>query len=315
MKSSIPASTATSLLVALSLAGVACADKSPDSQATTVDRKPPVERELVAGVDVSQLEGKDQRARFRALVDALPSPCGQAHSLRASLAEDSACKRAPFAARLVVELLVDEKDDAEIRSYYQRRFSAYPPLEGFALDASVPHKGPLDAPVKLVEFYDYGCAGCKQVAPILDQVVGQFPDQVVLFYKQFPLSSHPLSRPAAQAALAAMKQGKFLAMHELLFANQPRHNKGALDGYAAEIGLDMDRFNADFEEAATQVAADRDEGRKLGVGSTPTLFINNQKYRGLYAPKYIAMWIEEALASSSDRPSLDNPDTPRDTRP
>ena len=291
-----PVSTTTLMFVSLGLMGAACTDKSPDSPATTVDRKPPVERPSLAGVDLGKLAEKEQKDRVYALFDELLSPCGKAHSLHTSLTEDEACKRAPFAARFVVELVADEKDDGEVRSLYQRRFGANPPIEGLVLGAGVPHAGPIDAPVKLVEFYDYGCPTCKQISPILDEVVGSFPDRVVLFYKQFPLSSHPLSRPAAQAALAAMKQGEFAAMHKLLFANQPRHNKGALDGYAAELKLDMARFNADYEAAAAQVDADRAEGIEAGVGSTPTLFINNQKYRGFFHPKYIGMWIEEELA-------------------
>ena len=87
-------------------------------------------------------------------------------------------------------------------------------------------------------------------APELKAAAAELPGDVAVFYKQFPLSSHPDSGPAAQAALAAGKQGKFAEMHELLFKNSPRHKLDNLKTYAESLGLDMAKFLADYESAA-----------------------------------------------------------------
>jgi len=132
--------------------------------------------------------------------------------------------------------------------------------------------------------------------PLLKDVMSGYNGEVVLYYKQFPLPSHPNSGGAAQAALAAMKQGKFAEMHELLFAKQPMHERSTLNQYAESIGLDMRKFAVDFDVAAPQVKAETAEGNKADVDATPTLFINGRRYEGPFHPKYVKMWIEEELA-------------------
>lgn len=291
----------------LALGGLACSDKKSASSSTSnvaivenLDKNAqsdkPAKREPIPGVDTKKLKSDKKIDRFYKLVDELQSPCGKAHALRTSLLQDSSCKRAPFAASYVVEMLSDEQDDEDIRELYKLRFGNQSPPKAFELNETVPHVGPPDATVKLVEFYDYGCPACKQFAPLLDDAIGEFSTQVVMYYKQFPLPGHPQSKPAAQAALAAMKQGKFLEMHKILFANAPRHNKSDLDGYAGQLGLDMARFNADFDSAKARVESDIAEGDKAGIRGTPTLYINGRQYEGLAHPKYIKMWIEEELA-------------------
>ncbi|WP_428265412.1 DsbA family protein [Haliangium sp.] len=270
----------------------AAADQDQAGAAKAVPAAAPAEP--VSGVDVGALD-EAKKQRFYALSDTLQSPCGKAHSLRTSLAEDQACKRGPFAARYVLELLADEATDAEVKEVYEAKYKPADTNKTFQLDG-VPYSGAPDAPVKVVEFYDYGCPSCKQFAPVLAEAMSAFPSDAVLFYKQFPLPGHQYSKGAAQAALAAAKQDKFAEMHAILFAKAPYHRKPELLGYAKSLGLDLARFEADMEAVLPRVEAEIVEGDAAGVNGTPTTFINGRTYEGPMHPKYIRLWIEEELA-------------------
>lgn len=292
---------ALSLTVAVLAFGIsACSDKSSDSETVRPDtpKTPPsqVSTEPIPGVDISGLKPNKQ-SRFYQLVASLPSPCGKAHSLRTSATQDKSCKRTRFALQYVVEGLRDEASDKELQEAYNRRYKQVPKIK-FALDNSIPHQGPPDAPVQLNEFYDYACPACKSFAPVLDEVIANMQDQIVVYYRQFPLSQHKHSKSAAKAAIAAGNQGKFKEMHALLFQNAPRHERAQLDQYAQSLGLDMAKFAADFNAAELRVAADVKDGMGAKVRSTPSLYINGRLYDGPRRPKYLQMWIEEEIEAS-----------------
>jgi protein-disulfide isomerase len=253
----------------------------------------PPSSDPIPGVDVSKLD-PDKAKIFYTMASTLPSPCGKAHSLRTSIMEDTTCKRSSFAARYVIEMLDDEAGESDIKELYELRYKNQAPRKTFKLDG--PHSGAPDAPVKVVEFFDYGCPTCKQFVPILKEALAPFPDQAVLYYKQFPLPSHVHSKGAAQAALAAHEQGKYQQMHELLFARSPNHTRPELSQYAKSIGLDMGRFEANFAAMLSRVEANVAEGNAAGVDGTPAIFINGMEYQGPAHPKYLSMWIEEELA-------------------
>ena len=142
-----------------------------------------------------------------------------------------------------------------------------------------PVKGPADAPITIVEFADYQCPFCARSEGLIDQALQAYPTQARFVYKHFPLTAnHPQALPAALAAVAAQKQGKFWEMHEILFANQKALSPEQIEGYAKQIGLDMKRFKADLESDAVkeQVEADRRLARRAGVRGTPTVFVNGR---------------------------------------
>ena len=296
------------MLVGLLLCGCSCGNKNSsanteggggnykdvaatfdDSEPAAADRKP------VEGADASKLSSADQQ-RFEKLVDKLPSPCGKAHSLRTSRNTDASCIRARPAVEYVLSLLTDGATDKEVTDLYTGRYRKEQAKRTFKLSADVPHEGPADARVVMVEFFDFGCPACQQFAPELAQVVEAYPTDVVVYYKQFPLAAHEFSRGAAQAALAASRQGKYHEMHVLLFQNPQAHKKDDLVKYAQQIGLDMKKFESDFTAVAAQVEADKKEGDDAMVDSTPTLFINGRKYEDPSIAKYVKMWVEEELA-------------------
>ncbi len=268
-----------------------------DIEKTFDDTEPaPEERKPIEGVDVSELE-KPMQVTFEALVDKLPSPCGKAHSLRTSRNTDTDCKRAPFATEYTFELTKDGASATEIKELYALRFRESKAVQ-FKTSAETPHHGPTDATVSIVEFFDYGCPACKMMNPVLEEAMKGMETEVVLYFKQFPLSAHPDSPGAAQAALAANKQGKFDEMHALLFADQHSHKMDTLTEYAGKIGLDMKQWTTDFKAVAAAVEADRMEGEEAGVTGTPAVYINGRAYEGPNHPKYFKMWLAEALAEA-----------------
>jgi protein-disulfide isomerase len=290
------------LSIALVSAGASCDKKSganptdrPTELPALTDEPPADQKKPVDGAKLDGLDG-EQTSTFETLVDQLPSPCGKAHSLRTSRNTDGGCVRSRFAVDFVVQLLKDGASEDEVKELYMHRYPRERKVQALQVSADVPHTGPDDAPVKLVEFFDYGCPACGQVAPVLEEVQAAFPRDLAIYYKQFPLAAHPDSPGAAQAALAAGKQGKYKEMHKLLFGNPYGHKKDKLDGYARQLGLDMAKFEADYKAAAAQVDADKKEGNAVGVQGTPSMFINGVLYEGPPVAKYMKMWIEEELA-------------------
>jgi protein-disulfide isomerase len=196
-------------------------------------------------------------------------------------------------------MLGDGADSDTAKKVYELRYAAGAENHAFDLGPSVPHSGPVDAPVQLVEFFDYNCHVCRDTLPILEEALKAHPGQVVLYYKQFPLGRWPDSPAAAQAALAAGKQGKYVEMHTLLFANQGHgFTEEDLDGFAKKLGLDMRQFAADYAAAADQVEADHAEGKSSGVTSTPTIFVGGRPNHAPHDRRYLDAWIEEELAAS-----------------
>ncbi len=101
-------------------------------------------------------------------------------------------------------------------------------------------------------------------------------------WKNLPLEMHKNAMPAALAAMAADAQGKFWAYHDKLFANQAKLERDQFLGYARELGLDVNRFQSDLDNARYKgkIDADRSEGNSLGVTGTPAFFVNGRFLSG-----------------------------------
>jgi len=97
--------------------------------------------------------------------------------------------------------------------------------------------------------------------------------------KNFPLKKHKFARKAAQAALAAKVQGKFWEYHHKLYQNYKSINDAKIQDIAIELNLDMEKFNKDMNSKAIQYIINRDvqNGRKIGVRGTPTVYINGKR--------------------------------------
>jgi protein-disulfide isomerase len=119
--------------------------------------------------------------------------------------------------------------------------------------------------------------------PTLEQVLGAFPKQVKLVFKQYPLSFHTNARPAALASLAAQRQGKFWPMHDILFKNyttmKDAQGNFRFSEFAKEIGLNVAKFEKDMKDPELEkiVAEDMKHGADAQVTGTPSLYINGKK--------------------------------------
>ena len=148
--------------------------------------------------------------------------------------------------------------------------------------AGSPVRGPADAPITLVEFSDFQCPYCSLAVGKLNAVIEAYPGKIKLIFKEFPLDTHSQALGAAQAAIAAHQQGKFWQMHDALFAHRRDLSLPTLAGLARNIGLDLKRFQADFNSQDTKktIMKDMDDGDRAGVEGTPSVFINGRKYNG-----------------------------------
>lgn len=162
-----------------------------------------------------------------------------------------------------------------------------------------PILGNPDAPVALVEFSDFECPYCSKVKPLLDQLLEKNKDTLKVVFKHMPLIRiHKQAIPAAKAAIAAQKQGKFWEMHDALFAAK-KLTPEAIDKAAADIGLNIDQFNTDRNSPATQQQLNKDmaDAKKADVTGTPTLFINGKLVQDR-SPQGIQNLIDRELAAS-----------------
>jgi Na+/H+ antiporter NhaA len=145
-------------------------------------------------------------------------------------------------------------------------------------------RGPLAAPVTLVEYGDFECPYCGQAEPVVRELLRDFGD-VRYVWRHLPLTDvHPRARMAAEAAEAAADQGAFWEMHDLLLDHQDRLGFSDLVGYAQQLGLDVERFTNQLQDraGATRVADDVDSADLSGVSGTPTFFINGSRHYGAY---------------------------------
>jgi protein-disulfide isomerase len=154
------------------------------------------------------------------------------------------------------------------------------------LDEAVDHvRGP-SAGRLIVEYGDYECPYSRQAFREIERVELQLSDGVRFAFRHFPLTEiHPHALAAAAAAEAASLQGKFWNMHELLFHRQKALEDDDLRRYAAELELDVARFDSDRTGGAVlpRIRRDVESGIKSGeVRGTPTLFIDGAVHRGSY---------------------------------
>jgi Na+/H+ antiporter NhaA len=145
-------------------------------------------------------------------------------------------------------------------------------------------RGPLDAPVTVVEYGDFECPYCGRAERVVRELLRDFGD-VRYVWRHLPLNDvHPNTQLAAEAAEAAADQGAFWEMHDLLLEHQDALRPNDLIGYAEQLGLDVERFTNDLREqaGAARVAEDVDSADLSGVSGTPTFFINGRRHYGAY---------------------------------
>ena len=132
--------------------------------------------------------------------------------------------------------------------------------------------------------------------PVFEQLLKKYPKEVKLVYKNYPLANHKYAVKAALAALAAGRQGKFWEFHDELYKNYNRLNDQKVQEIVLQLGLDETRFNQDKgnPQLTSRVKRDWEDGKKIGIRGTPTLFINGKKVKNRSLKNMEAL-IEEQL--------------------
>jgi protein-disulfide isomerase len=160
-----------------------------------------------------------------------------------------------------------------------------------------------------VEYGDFECPYCGQAEPVVRALLANFGD-LRYVWRHLPLTDvHPNAALSAEAAEAADRQGAFWPMHDLLLEHQQELRPVHLVRYAADLGLDVDRFREDLRRhvGADRIADDVDSAGSSGVAGTPTFFINGRRQYGAYDIDTLTAAVKTAKAQAK----LNLPDRPR----
>jgi len=163
------------------------------------------------------------------------------------------------------------------------------PAHKLELDG-VPVKGPVNAPIKVVDYSDFLCPFCRSIAGAFSQYLPASAGRVAIYYKNYPLDRdcnphldrtlHAGACLLARGGLCAQEQEKFWPYHDRVFSTELKDPQAAdVARLGAEAGLDPAALQACMGSAATQarLASEVDEAWNAGVRATPTLFINGKK--------------------------------------
>jgi 2-hydroxychromene-2-carboxylate isomerase len=277
----------------------ACSKNTPETAQAAPARalaasEAPTDTTPPPGIDLGALDEFERKVFFR-VVNKEPSPCGKAHSLLHSVKNDPSCRKSFYAVKAVVRMVDAGYTDSEIGEHLQKRFRG-----GARRSIDVgeaPMKGNPSARLALVEFVDYECPHCKRVQPVMRQALDEFKSDVKLYFKHYPLGQHTNSRLAAEAAVAAQKQGKFWPYNDQLWAHADSLTPVVLEQIARDVGLDVDRWRKDVEseEVRGRVEKDHADGAALGIAATPTIYLNGREFTDARDIDSLRDWIGEEL--------------------
>jgi len=140
-----------------------------------------------------------------------------------------------------------------------------------------------------------------RVGSTLDKIVADYPKDVRLVYKMHPLPMHKNAMSAAEAALSAHAQGKFIGMHEKLYANSASLSRDKYIQFATELGLDVKKFTSDIDTQANKKAIDEQTKEAMNVGATgtPASFVNGRFISGAAAYEAFKKLVDEEIAKAT----------------
>jgi len=157
-----------------------------------------------------------------------------------------------------------------------------PPRVEVAVGSGTPSRGPVDAPVVLVEYTDFQCPFCTRVQPTLDALLKRYDGQIRHVFKNLPLPMHAEAQLAGAASLCAQDQGKFWEYRSWLFANQRTLNRDSMVAKAGDFGMDSEVFTSCIDSGShlATVRADMAEANSFGLTGTPGFLINGRVVTG-----------------------------------
>lgn len=207
----------------------------------------------------------------------------------------------------ITQFLSQEKKDQVLESWMKKKmgdkeievyFRPQRPTFDVPIGDS-PVKGAKNAKVTIVEFSDFQCPYCADATENLRKILKEFPNEVRVVFKNFPLPFHPQARDGSNAALCARDQAEdhFWKMHDYMFANQNMLGIEKLNEQAKKLKLNLDDFTQCLEKRRfdSQIEGDLQLGKSLGVRSTPTLFLNGQLLSGVHEFNQLKSIVEEEL--------------------
>ncbi len=164
-----------------------------------------------------------------------------------------------------------------------------------------PWTGAKDARVTVFEFSDYQCPFCRIAARLVKKLRGKYGDRVKFVFVDFPLGFHPQAMDAARAARCAFDQGKYWQYHDAIFDGPMKLAPADLRATAAQLGLNVRKFNACFAHHADDAAiqADMAQGQALGLTGTPVFFIEGQELQGAQSEAKFSHLLDRAIAASN----------------
>ncbi len=158
-----------------------------------------------------------------------------------------------------------------------------------------------------------------RVGATLEQLVQQYPKDVHLVYKMHPLPMHQNAMIAAQGALAAQAQGKFIEMHKKLEENSTQLSRDKILEIAKGLGLDIDRFTKDLDDAAAKarISKETKEVEDIGANGTPAMFVNGRYVSGAKPLDFFKDMVDEELkwAKDGNRPEFKTAKNVSETMP
>lgn len=149
-------------------------------------------------------------------------------------------------------------------------------------------------PATLVEYGDYECIYCRQLYPVIREIMDR-TEGLRFVYRHFPISKvHPHAARAAEAAEAAGAQGCFWEMHDVLFAQDKPLDDERLARLARKAGLNMQRYEREMAEGVYAGRVDDEYMAALygSVTGTPTLYLNSVRLGDLHAETLLTAVIE-----------------------
>lgn len=181
------------------------------------------------------------------------------------------------------------------------RYTSSQELVWQALQKDGVEMGPEDAPITIVEFSDFQCPFCARwQQEVWPQISETYQGKVRLVYRDFPLiQAHPYAQDAAIAARCAGEQDLYWEYHGLLFAGEMELSSLTFETYATRLDLDQDSFSQCLKspEILMQVINDLRLGEMVGIGGTPTFFINGYRIEGAQPFEEFQKVIDSILAS------------------
>jgi protein-disulfide isomerase len=254
----------------------------------------------VAGLSLDGLSDAQKATAFQALNERnCECGCGRG-TLAHCVKTDPGCPKSPKLMKDAVDMARQGKSLGEILAYIDKENpprgaapspqAAAPspqqaaPVKQFKIPDHAPRKGPKHAKVTVVEFSDFHCPFCASVLPLIKDLTQAYPKDLAVVFINLPLRSiHPQAADAAKAFMAAHRQGKAWEMHDKIFGNpQQARTVADFERLAQELSLNMAKFKKDYADPAVEKMVRDDEAlaSQVGVGGTPTFFIN-----GMEAPR------------------------------